>query len=279
MPIRTIATFAIAGFLGLIAVILINMYMSAPKKTSVAQAAAPGSPVVVAALPIGRGVVVQPQLLKIVNYPAGSVPLGAFSSVSQLTGGKDVQRVALRDLQPDEPVLATRVTPPGGHLNLATTITPGMQAISIHSNDVTGVGGFVLPGDRVDVLLTRTSAAGVAVTQVLAENLRVLGVDQTDNDETDKPMVVKAVTIEVTPEQAQVITLAQSVGAVSLSLRHVQDVQPLSRTATTVAALGFGAPRAAAPATPPVKPRPLDDLGSIRVTRQTETTVYQIGSR
>ncbi len=284
MPLRTIATFAIAIVLGLIAVVLVNGYLNKNKGQAplAVASAAPGSPVVVAAQPIARGVVVQPQLLKVVNYPAGAVPTGAFTAISQLTGTKDQQRVALRDLGPDEPVLATRVSAPGGKLNLATVISPGMQAVSLHDNDVAGVGGFILPGDRVDVLLTRSvgpatgQTVGTEVTQLIADNIRVLGIDQADNDETNTPVVGKSITVEVTPDQAQSITLAQTLGNVSFSLRHVTDVLPTTRRATTAAALGFvqAAARTHAKGTagPPNVP-------TVRVTRVTDTTVYPLMGR
>src|SRR6266550_948000 len=118
------------------------------------------------------------------------------------------------------------------------------------STDVTGVGGFVLPGDRVDVLLTRTVSGGNdannTVTQVLAENVRVLGVDQSANDEADKPVVSKAITVEVTPDQAHSIALGQSVGTVSLTLRRVADDAPLARKSTAVSDLAVGPRKAAA---------------------------------
>ena len=280
MPLRTIATLAIAVVLGLIAVVLLNVYMGSARKAQVAQVqSGVGSPVVVAAVPITRGVVVQPQLLKVVQFPAGSVPQGAFTSIAQLTGGKDVARVAMRDLTPDEPVLATRVSPPGGKLNLATELDPGTQAIAIRTNDVAGVGGFVLPNDRVDVLMTRMAGAGnraVQVTQVVAENVRVLGVDQSDDQEANKPVVVKAVTLQVTADQAQSVTLAQTVGSLSLALRHVDDAAPVGRTVTTQAAFGFSGPR-------PVLSHAVHHAGpglpTVRVTRATDTSVYQLSAR
>jgi len=280
MPLRTIATFAIAIVLGLIAVVLINVYMGSSRKAQVAQVqAGVGTPVVVAQAPISRGGVIQPAQLKVVNYPAGSVPAGAFTTIAQLTGAKDQQRVALRDLAPDEPVLANRVTLPGGKLNLATEISPGMQAVTFHSSDVTGVGGFVLPNDRVDVMLSRSvggEKTTMPLTQVIAENIRVLGVDQSDDQEQNKPVVAKAVTVEVTPEQAQQITLAQTMGTVSLALRHVDDTAPVTRLVTTAVSFGYFQPPA---------PKPMDVHGrairrgpEVRVTRGTDTTAYQLAS-
>lgn len=288
MPLRTIATLAIAVVLGLIAVVLVNGYLGAKRKTEVAPAPAmAGTPVVVAAAPIARGVIIQPQLLKVATYPSNAVPAGSFRTVAQLTGPKNVQRLALRDLQPDEPVLASRVTPPGGKLNLADILDPGMQAVTLRSSDVSGVAGFVLPGDRVDVLLTRGEKGGAAgggpsvpaVTQAVAQNIRVLAIDQTDDDELNKPTVVKAITIQVTPGQAQSITLAQSIGSLSLALRHVTDTQPLAKLATTAASFGFTAPRNPPPAAAPrSRPPPgFTDMGTVQVTRATETTAYAVG--
>jgi pilus assembly protein CpaB len=279
MPIRTIATFAIAIVLGLIAVFLINLYMGgAQRKAQVAQAqVSVGTPVVVAATPITRGLPLQPNQLKVVNYPAASVPVGAFSAVAQLTGGgPGQQRLALRDLGPDEPVLATRVSAPGGKINMATEITAGMQAIAIRTNDSAGVGGFVLPNDHVDVLLSRPVRGGIPITQVVAENVRVLGVDQMDDVEANKPVVVKTTTIEVTPQQAQSITLAQTMGTLSLSLRHVQDAEPVGRLVTTAATFGFSgnpAPEVA------VHRHAGPSLPTVRVTRATDTSVYQLSAR
>jgi pilus assembly protein CpaB len=289
MPIRTIATLAIAIVLGLVAVVILNGVFNGGRKTQ--QLAVSGvSPVVVAALPIARGATLQPTLLKIANYPQDSVPAGAFTSIAALTGAQGAQRLAMRSLTPGEPILLTEVSGPGGRLNLSSVLDPGKQAVAIRSGDVAGVGGFVLPGDRVDVLLTRVIQGNDAppntVTQILAENIRVVGIDQSDNDEASKPSVAKAVTIEVTPEQAQTIALGQSVGAVSLSLRHVADVAPLARHATTVAELGFVPPAKRPPANASAsaangKPAgvPLYGPGIVRVTRVTETTGYRLGGR
>jgi pilus assembly protein CpaB len=140
----------------------------------------------------------------------------------------------------------------------------------------------------VDVLLTRPEKGGPgggpvtpAVTQAVAQNIRVLAIDQSDDDELNKPVVVKAITIQVTPDQAQSIVLAQSVGALSLALRHVTDDKPLNKLATTAASFGFYVSRNPSPAGAP-RPRPppgFADLGTVRVTRATDTTLYAVGVR
>jgi pilus assembly protein CpaB len=222
-------------------------------------------PVVVTTQDLDRGVSLQPTFLKVVNYPADAAPANAFHSVADLAGGKDQQRLVLRAMVANEPVLGANVSGPGGKLNLSSTVGAGMRAVSLRSSDVTGVGGFVLPGDRVDVLLTRAAGneAAHTLTQVLAENVRVLGVDQSANDEADKPVVSKAITVEVTPEQAQSISLGQSVGTVSLTLRRVADDAALTRKFMDVGDLGPAPRRAAGPSGP-----------AIRVVRGTEASRF-----
>ena len=161
MSIRTIATLAVAIVLGLIAVLILNNYLAATNKAKTQVATGAGTPVVVAAQPIARGTTLQQPLLKMVSYPQGSVPAGAFQSIQQLVGAQGTQRLALRNLVANEPILNDEVTGPGGKVNLASVLDPGMQAVAIRSTDVAGVGGFVLPGDQqVDVLLTRSVSSG-----------------------------------------------------------------------------------------------------------------------
>jgi pilus assembly protein CpaB len=282
MPIRTIATLAVAVFLGLVAVFLMQNWISGQRAADRQRAAANATvPVVVAAQPIARGVPLQPAVLRVAQYPQGAVPEGAFNSVEALTAGG--ARLALRPMSPNEPILAGRITQAGGKANLSAALTPGMRAVSFRSNDVAGVAGFVLPGDRVDVLLTRSvgeNEKATSITQALAENVRVLGVDQTDDEALDKPQVARAITIEVSPEQAQEISLAQSIGSVSLALRQIGDQKPLDRHSTTIADLS-GNPRARA--APTVRriikvsaPRAASNVDQIQVTRGVVTTGYSV---
>jgi pilus assembly protein CpaB len=242
ISIRTIATFAVAIFLGVVAVVLTRGYVSTATRGATISTPAGLVPVAVTAQPLDRGVVLQPGFVKLVNFPADAAPANSFHSIADLTGSKDQQRLVLRAMVANEPILASNISGPGGKLNLSGTIGTGLRAVSLRSSDVTGVGGFVLPGDRVDVLLTRAAGGGNdannTLTQVLAENVRVLGVDQSANDQADKPVVSKAITVEVTPEQAQSISLGQTVGTVSLTLRHVADDAPLVRKSMAVSDLG-----------------------------------------
>jgi pilus assembly protein CpaB len=286
MNIRTLLTMAVAVVLGLLAVFLVRNYIGQAQRTP-AQAAGPGGlkPVVVAAAPIQRGAALAPNLLKVVSYPADAVPPGAVGSIAELGEPGPNGRLSLRSLGPNEPILMSQVTGPGGKVTLAAVVGPGMRAVSVRSNDVAGVAGFVLPGDRVDILLTRSNAdQGQPVTQVLAENMKVLGVDQLADNAADKPVVAHVVTVEATPDQADVISLAQSVGAVTFTLRHVADETPLEHHAATVADLALKdrlAPpvRKVAPAprrpkaAPPLEP---SDQVQVRVTRGTDTAGYSV---
>ena len=282
MSLRTIATIAIAILLGLVAVFLVRGYVTNPKSgpANVAGSLA-YAPVVVAAKPIDRGEALAAAGLKVVNFPAASVPPGAFHSVAEIANSPEA-RLALRSIEINEPILSSRISGPGAKPNLSAELTPGMRAVSLRSNDVSGVGGFVLPGDRVDIFLTRTiqAAAGgsTTVTQALAQNVRVLGVDQTSNEDAAKPQVAKAVTVEVSPDQAQAILLGDSVGAISMSLRQISDSAALNRRVTTVADLGvFGPVRAAtAAAAPKRKARSGRAPLSVSVTRGVETAAYSL---
>ncbi|MDB5493157.1 MAG: Flp pilus assembly protein CpaB [Phenylobacterium sp.] len=185
--------------------------------------------VVVAGRTIGFGEVLTPDLLRVQAWPSGAQPQGAFQTVAQLTAQR---RVALGPIAINEPVLTTRISGPGGRATLSGVIRAGMRASTIRVNDVFGVAGFVLPGDFVDILVTRDegqrmNGSETKRTDVLLRSVRVLAVDQLANESKNSPVVAKAATIEVTPEQAQKLALAAEVGTLSLALRGTID--PLVR--------------------------------------------------
>jgi pilus assembly protein CpaB len=124
----------------------------------------------------------------------------------------------------NETILSSKITGPGQRATLSATLQDGMRAVTIRVNDVEGVAGFVLPGDRVDVALTRQLDKAAATTDVVLQNTRVLAVDQTADERNDKPSVVKAVTLEVDTADAQKLALAASVGSLSLMLRKAGEV-------------------------------------------------------
>ncbi len=181
--------------------------------------------VVVASRALGFGEVLTPDLLRVQAWPSDAKPQGSFETVAQVTAQR---RVALGPIAANEPVLTTRISGPGGRATLSGVIREGMRATAIRVNDVFGVAGFVLPGDFVDVLVTRDDGKGPnnqenKRTDVLLRSVRVLAVDQLANENKNDPVVAKAATIEVTPEQAQKLALAAEVGTLSLALRGTVD--------------------------------------------------------
>ena len=230
--------------------------------------------VVVADRVIGLGQTLTPDMLRLQAWPAGAVPPGAFTQISELTADS---RVALRAIEPNEPVLASRVSGAGGRATLSATIAEGHRAVAIRVNDVVGVAGFVLPGDFVDVLLTREEGQGYnntnMRTDLLIQNVRVLAIDQTASENSNDPQVARAVTIEVTPEDGQKVALASQVGTLTLALRRADEVGQANRTPVTTIRmqdLRAEAERATLTATPrPARPRaaPAPSGPSIEIIR------------
>jgi pilus assembly protein CpaB len=284
MKVRPVIVLALALFLALAAVYFARIWLSSqPNKVAVNQA--PVVKVVAAATALKFGDRLAAENLRLIDWPAGSVPDGVFKSVDELLGPQS--RVALQAIQPNELVLATKVTGPGQRASLSAVISTGMRALTIRVDDVLGVAGFVLPGDRVDIMLTREVVQNQPITNVLLQNVRVLGIDQKSDQQTNNPEVVKAVTIEVTTEQAQKITLAATVGSLSLALRDVSNVELAPVKPVSLSDLGV------AEAIGTVDPKPEDkkvqkpvvkivskpkesDLPSIGITRGTARQEYKV---
>ena len=129
----------------------------------------------------------------------------------------------LASIERNEPILRTKITGPGQKATLSAVIQDGMRAVTVRVNDVEGVAGFVLPGDHVDVLLTRQAERTNGTNDVVIQNTRVLAVDQLADDAADRPTVVRAVTLEVDTIGAQKIALAASLGNLSLMLRRAGE--------------------------------------------------------
>lgn len=191
--------------------------------------------VVVAAAPLRFGTPLTANVLAEVQWPASSVPAGAFTSREALLGSGGPRTVVAAIAQ-NEPILAAKITGPGQRGTLSAVIEADKKAVTIRVDDVLGVAGFVQPDDRVDVLLTRNDrpasplpyhAPEAAFSDLLLQNVRVLAIDQiADRSGQAKP--AKAVTIEVTTEDAQKVALGASVGQLSLALRQAGSVRTTS---------------------------------------------------
>ncbi len=223
----TIVMIAFAVVFGLIAVFVAQSWLNNQAEMRMRNLEANKKPlvtntIVVASQPLQFGVELNASMLREVPWPQDAVPAGAFSRISELVGSG--KRVVLSPMEANEPVLALKVTGPGQRATLSALVGDGMKAVTIRVNDVEGVGGFVLPGDRVDVVLTRQLDKGAATTEVVLQNARVLAVDQSADERTAKPAVAKAVTLEVDMVGAQKVWLAASVGSLSLLLRKAGEV-------------------------------------------------------
>ena len=209
------------------------------------------SSIVVAAEPMRYGTLIDPGMLKELPWPKDDLPKGAFSNIDDLLSGGE--RVALTAIDINEPILVTKVTDPNERATLSRRIEDGMRAVTIRVDDISGVAGFVVPGDRVDVALTRTfkidknnanadgdvapleiSPAGdrtftgdpdsfVAATVVLAD-VKVLSIDQIADERQSDPVIVRAVTLEVDSLGAKSLAAAQNAGSLSLILRRAGDI-------------------------------------------------------
>jgi pilus assembly protein CpaB len=213
----------LAGIFGVLAVVLVNIWLAGQRNALAQSSGVQASTVVVAAMPLKFGDALTADNLREIAWPAGAVPVGAFKTVKEALAGNGA-RQALQSISANEPVLTTKITGPGQRATLSAVLDEGMKAVSIRVNDVLGVAGFVFPGDRVDVLLSRTvrdnEGADKSFVDVLLQSVKVLAVDQVADATKDSPTVVKAVTVEVSTKDAQKLTLAAGAGQLSLALRQ-----------------------------------------------------------
>ena len=180
--------------------------------------------IVVATTQLNFGEPLEASMLKEIPWPAEHRPEGSFSSASELTG-KDVRRV-LTTIQPGEPVLASKLSGKGGRGGLAGIIAEGMRAVTIPVNMVDGVGGFIQPGDRVDIIFTRRDRKTESPSaSIIMANVKILTVDQKANQRNETAKIAKSVTLETDTNGAQRLALARTMGTLSLLLRSTGDAQ------------------------------------------------------
>ena len=226
MRTSTVVMIAFAVGFGLIAVFLANTWLNnraaEQMRNLEAQqnATTPAFTIVVASRPLRFGDELSAMSLREIAWPQNAPPAGSFSKISELTSAK---RIVLAPIDVNEPILATKITGPGQRATLSAMLSDGKKAVTIRVDDVADVAGFVLPGDRVDVVLTRPRENKGPINDVVLENVRVLGVDQLADQRADKPSVVKAVTLEVDEVEGQKLSLASRVGTLSLLLRKAGD--------------------------------------------------------
>ncbi|SIP97671.1 pilus assembly protein CpaB [Janthinobacterium sp. TND4EL3] len=255
---RAILMMGLAVVLGLLAVLLASHWL-------LRQTPAGKGKIVVAASDVNLGQRLTPDMLRLAEWPAESLPQGALQDPAKLAG-----RVLKTSVLRGEPLSEAKLAPVGTLGGLSALITEGRRAITVRVNDVIGVAGFALPGNYVDIIVSTQQDAGDRafpqsrnISKIVLERILVLAVAQEVGRDETKPRVVNAVTLEVTPEQAENLDLARSVGSLSLVLRNQVDPQPgVTAGATKLTLLGGPheaepAPAAAAPAAVPVVRHPV----------------------
>ncbi|NMM20018.1 MAG: Flp pilus assembly protein CpaB [Rhodoferax sp.] len=208
---RAIVMILISLVAGAVAVILAARWVGQ-------QAAENTTPVVVASRNLDQGAPLTAAMLQEVPWPSGTVPVGSFKEVKKLEG-RFVRSQAFKG----EPILEAKLAPEGSTGGLSSSIPSGKRAISVKVNEVVGVAGFALPGSFVDIMVNTMDNKQKSVSKIILKRILVLAVAQEASRDETKPKVVSAVTLEVTPDEAEKIDLARSIGSLSLVLRNPVD--------------------------------------------------------
>ncbi|WP_028629766.1 Flp pilus assembly protein CpaB [Metapseudomonas resinovorans] len=266
MSARTLTLIALSLILGLGAAWMANNWLSARLNASPDDNL---QSVVVATVEIPFGQMIEAQQVTLVRMPKGTVPDDAFDATEKVVG-----KIATFAMLRGDILREARVAEHLGGSTLASLIESDKRAVSVRVDDVVGVGGFLLPGNRVDVLATKKVGGNGtdAESKTILEDLRVLAVDQTASTDKTQPVVVRAVTLEMSPRQAEILVKAMTEGRLQLALRNPLDDQKKPEPKLA------GAPKAAAPVPlAPVKPRPIvrrsDDGYGVIIIRGTEVKV------
>lgn len=181
--------------------------------------------VIVARVDIPYGQAIETHMLSSISWPADSVPPGVFTESVALVGDQEVEaRRAKTKFSQGELILVSKVSEPGEKVTIVQSLGKNTRAMAIKVSAETAVGGFVTPGDTVDVVLTQGRDVDIRAVTIL-QNIRVIGVDQASDQENDQSIVARTVTVEVSPEQGQKLALAQRAGTLSLSLRTLDSVE------------------------------------------------------
>ena len=209
---------------------------------------AEGTLVVAAAMTIPYGTKVENRHVKYIEIPNDVAPTGFFTSEDDVIGSVSTTTIARGEI-----LITDRFAAHETGSTLAALVSENMRALTVRVNDVIGVAGFLLPGNRVDVLSSRKDGTRRAITETILRNIKVLAVDQTASTEENEPVIVRAVTLEMTPAQAETLVKARTEGEIQLTLRNPLDTQPpVEPEAEPAPAVVNNAPAAVSQ---PVRPR------------------------
>ncbi|HXA41176.1 MAG TPA: Flp pilus assembly protein CpaB [Phenylobacterium sp.] len=230
MRVVTIVSLGGCALFGLAALVVAKTMIPNPATAKIIAAPVAGVPVVVAKGPLKFGDKLDATKIEVLNIPSNAVPEGAFTTTAQVLaqdgGGPPV---ALTPIAAREPLLPAKLSGPGARASIAAEIRDGFRAYTIKVTDVTGVGGHALPGDRVDVVLMRDTSADSSkhayVSEVVIQDVRVLGVDLNADLASNKPATPNTATLEVSVPDAQKLAVAGDLGKLSLALRRTGSTE------------------------------------------------------
>ena len=243
MRTGTVVSLGASAVLGLGALVVARLWLPQSAHLPMIKApeiAAGTAPVVVATAAIPYGAKLDASKLTIVRLPAGAVPQGAFATTAQILSQQGGAPVALTPIAAHEPLLPSKISGPGARPIVSAAITDGMRAYTIGVTEIAGVGGHILPGDRVDVIVTRQPPIPKAIKElcddckaeradVVLQNVKVLGMDLNVDPTTTQSVLAHTATLEVSVLDAQKLAVANQVGSMSLALRRAgqADVTPV----------------------------------------------------
>ena len=239
--------------------------------------------VVVATEQLPLGLAIKPNHVKLSKIPVEMFPKTAFGKVDDV-----LDRSVVSTIMPDEPLLEGRLAPRGSGMGLAPIIPSGMRAMAVRVNEIIGVAGFVLPGMRVDVLVTgRPPSGNEEITKTVLQNITVLSANQQmQPDNKGQAINATVVNVLVTPAQAELLTLAGNEGRIALVLRNATDqkIEEVKGHETSelyggVRKVASAAPRTARPRVTPPPPAPVVVPDEIIMIRGREKTVEVLGSK
>jgi len=243
MRLNTLVTLGASAAFGIMAVILARGWINEaiesefrdnrPANANIIPRAETTFPVVIAANDLNFGDELTAEALRVVNYPEDAIPVGSYTSLDEIFLDMSKRTVVLSQMRLNEPLMNYKISGPGGKGSLSARISEGYRAAAISVTDVTGVAGFIVPGDFVDVIYTHDPETrrngNELIADILLQNIKVLGVDQNQNESSSAADVARTVTVEVTNADAQRLHLALDSGKLSLTLRAAGEtiVEPV----------------------------------------------------
>ncbi|NIN72186.1 MAG: Flp pilus assembly protein CpaB [Gemmatimonadetes bacterium] len=284
---RFTIVFVLALLLGAGASYGVYKFVNAQRLAAAQQGRMETTPVVIATAEIAEGHAVEPSQLAVRYFPNDAIPEGSFAVEDSV-----VARVARARIYPGEPVIDWKLAPVGAQPGMEVKITPGHRAMAIRVSDIVGITGLIRPDSRVDVLVTMDAQRGgrsQPIGKIILQNMRVLSVGtQMERGDPSKPIISSALTVEVTPEEAEVLAVAMNQGSLSLALRSYGDpdlpVTPGATREQVLAGIAVLRPRPTPRPVrrqptpqPAVEPEPEADTRTVQIYRGTRLSEQEVG--